>query len=98
MVPISTEPRYRTIPLIKDLATIVGQIVIPLIEDSCGMRNAEWRMRNEEDGWCKSGEGREARGGRREAKGPEVYRASCPLPPTSFPLSLISAAFLFKPF
>ena len=29
VIPISTEPRYRTIPLIKDLATIVGQIAIP---------------------------------------------------------------------
>jgi protein involved in polysaccharide export with SLBB domain len=29
VVPISTEPKYRTIPLMKDLATIVGQIAIP---------------------------------------------------------------------
>ena len=49
-------------------------------------------MANAECGMKKTGgEGREAGGGRGEAKGPEVYRGSCPL-------SLISAAFLFKPF
>ena len=29
MVPVSTEPRYRTIPLVKDLAITLGQIAIP---------------------------------------------------------------------
>jgi len=29
VVPVSTEPRYRTIPLVKDLAIILGQIAIP---------------------------------------------------------------------
>jgi protein involved in polysaccharide export with SLBB domain len=29
VVPVSTEPRYRTIPLVKDLATIIGQFAIP---------------------------------------------------------------------
>jgi len=50
----------------------------------CGMGKAEWGMRNAECGWRMRNE----EGG--EAKGPEVYRGSCPL-------SLISAAFLFKP-
>ena len=30
VVPISTEPRYRTIPLIKDIATIVAGFTLPL--------------------------------------------------------------------
>jgi protein involved in polysaccharide export with SLBB domain len=30
VVPVSTEPRYRTIPLVKDLVTIVGQFAIPV--------------------------------------------------------------------
>jgi polysaccharide export outer membrane protein len=29
VVPVSTEPRYRTIPLVKDLAITLGQIAIP---------------------------------------------------------------------
>lgn len=31
VVPISTEPRYRPIPLIKDLATIVAGFTLPLV-------------------------------------------------------------------
>lgn len=30
VVPISTEPRYRTLPLIKDIATIVAGFAVPL--------------------------------------------------------------------
>ena len=30
VIPISTEPRYRTIPVIKDIATIVAGFTLPL--------------------------------------------------------------------